>query len=80
MPPVGVVTGANRGLGLEFCRQLRELGYTVFAACRRSSPELDALGVTVVPGVEVGVDGGCDPLAKAVGTQKARARAAAARR
>lgn len=29
-----LVTGANRGLGLEFCRQYLEEGWTVFAGCR----------------------------------------------
>ena len=37
-----LVTGANRGLGLEFCRQYAEAGWHVIAACR--SPEsADAL-------------------------------------
>lgn len=29
-----VITGANRGLGLEFCRQYLEKGYQVIATCR----------------------------------------------
>ncbi|MEM7808478.1 MAG: SDR family oxidoreductase [Planctomycetota bacterium] len=33
--PTAVVTGANRGIGLEFTRQLLLDGYTVFAACRK---------------------------------------------
>lgn len=37
MSKVVVVTGANRGLGLEFCRQYLEEGYKIFACCR--SPE-----------------------------------------
>ncbi|HAA58536.1 MAG TPA: short-chain dehydrogenase, partial [Myxococcales bacterium] len=40
-----VVTGANRGIGLEFCRQLKERGEQVIALCRSSSEALDALGV-----------------------------------
>jgi len=34
--PVALVTGANRGLGLEFTRQLLESGYTVHATYRTS--------------------------------------------
>jgi NAD(P)-dependent dehydrogenase (short-subunit alcohol dehydrogenase family) len=47
-----LITGSNRGIGLEFCRQLKARGDEVIAACRASSPELDALGVRVETGVE----------------------------
>ena len=33
-PPTVLVTGANRGLGLEFARQYAAEGWQVFAACR----------------------------------------------
>jgi NAD(P)-dependent dehydrogenase (short-subunit alcohol dehydrogenase family) len=46
MPHV-LITGANRGLGLEFARQYKEAGWDVVATARQSSPELDALGVRV---------------------------------
>lgn len=48
-----VVVGSNRGIGLELVRQLVARGDTVVAACRRSSPELDRLGVRVETGVDV---------------------------
>lgn len=44
MPSV-LVTGSNRGLGLEWCRQYAEAGWRVFATCRRpeSAEDLQAL-------------------------------------
>ncbi len=45
-----LVTGANRGLGLEFARQYAGAGWTVIATARspESAPELNALGVRVM--------------------------------
>lgn len=61
-----LVTGANRGIGLEFARQLSARGDDVVAACRTVSPELDALGVQVVDGIDVGVDDSAARLAEAL--------------
>lgn len=36
-PPIAVVTGAYRGLGLETCRQLAERGYRVVLTARREA-------------------------------------------
>lgn len=47
--PTVLITGANRGLGLEFARQYSGAGWTVIATARQSSTELDGLGVRVEP-------------------------------
>lgn len=49
--PSVLITGANRGLGLEFARQYVADGWQVIATCRRPSDaaELTALGVEVLP-------------------------------
>lgn len=46
MPKV-LITGANRGIGLEFARQYAADGWEIIATLRQSSSELDQLGVTV---------------------------------
>ncbi len=48
-----LITGANRGIGLELCRRISARGDAVIAVCRSSSPELDALGVRVESGIEL---------------------------
>jgi NAD(P)-dependent dehydrogenase (short-subunit alcohol dehydrogenase family) len=45
--PTVLITGANRGIGLEFARQYSADGWDVIATARQSSADLDALGVTV---------------------------------
>ena len=65
-----VVTGANRGIGLEFCRQLKERGEQVIALCRSSSEALDALGVRVVTGVDVSDQASLDTFAASLGDEK----------
>ena len=48
-----LVTGSNRGIGLELCRQVYARGDEVVAACRTSSLELDAIGCRVVDAIDV---------------------------
>lgn len=48
-----LVTGANRGIGLEYCRQLQQRGDQVIAVCRQSSPELDVIDVEIESGVDL---------------------------
>jgi len=51
--PNAIVTGANRGIGLEFCRVLADREYKVLALCRQPSPELEALTVKIHDGYDV---------------------------
>lgn len=56
MAQTALITGANRGIGLELCRKLVERGDDVIAACRSGSNALHALGVRVEEGVDVTSD------------------------
>lgn len=60
------VVGSNRGIGLEMVRALQKRGDTVLAACRKATPELSALGVEVIEGVDVTKDDGVRALATAL--------------
>ena len=51
-----LITGANRGIGLEFCRQLQDSGKDVIAVCREKSPELEDLGVRIEDNIDIGHD------------------------
>lgn len=64
-----LVTGANRGIGLELCKQLKTRGDQVIAACRQSSDALDGLNVRVIDGVDVGSADGVLELVTRLGDQ-----------
>ena len=48
-----LITGSNRGIGLELTSQLHKRGENVFATCRKSSEELNGLGVNVIENVDI---------------------------
>ncbi len=49
-----VITGANRGIGLELVKYYRSLKCEVYALCRNSSDELNKSGAKVIKRVDVG--------------------------
>jgi len=48
-----VITGANRGIGLELGKHYKEQGDEVIAICRQSSEELDDIASMVIEGIDV---------------------------
>jgi NAD(P)-dependent dehydrogenase (short-subunit alcohol dehydrogenase family) len=58
-----VITGANRGIGLELTRQFTQRGDEVVAVCRKSCEELAKLDVEVVEGVDVADDAAVGQMA-----------------
>jgi len=64
-----LITGTNRGIGLELCRQLSAKGMHVIATCRHASKELKDLNVEIIEEVEVSEP---TSLAKLADTLKGR--------
>ena len=65
-----LVTGANRGIGLELCRQLHAQGHQVTGVCRNSSAELNALGVQIFDQCDVSNHTSVQQLAEKLKAQK----------
>lgn len=59
---VVVITGANRGVGLELARHYAAEGCEVIGVCRQSSEELAGVAGQVIDGVDVTTDAGIDKL------------------
>jgi len=64
------ITGANRGIGLELCRQYGERGDHVVAVCRSGSTELEAGGAEVLSGVDVADSAAVDHMAEQLGGRR----------
>ncbi len=61
-----LVTGCNRGIGLELCRQYHARGDDVIGVCRNSNTDLDALGIRVIDDVDITTDEGAGRLSTAL--------------
>ena len=64
-----LVTGANRGIGLQLATQFAERGDDVIAVCREASDELVATGVRVIDGIDVGSATAVETLRQELGEQ-----------
>mgnify|MGYP000028697471 CR=1 FL=1 len=64
MSKVALITGANRGIGLELCRLYVEQGYEVVAVCRESSDEVEDIADQVISGVDLTLDEAMDSVAQ----------------
>lgn len=48
-----LVTGCNRGIGLQLVTQLHARGDTVIGVCRHASNELSQVGIRIIDGIDV---------------------------
>lgn len=48
-----LITGGGRGIGLQICQQLRDNGANVYAAVRKPSAAIAALGINVITDIDV---------------------------
>ncbi len=62
-----LITGCNRGIGLELARQFSERGDKVIAVCRSASDELLELDVETVEGIDVADGSSVQALKRALG-------------
>ncbi len=65
-----LVTGGNKGIGLQLCRQLVNRGDEVIATCRQAGPDLSALDLRVIDGVDVSDGTSVQNLQSAIAGQK----------
>ena len=65
-----LVTGCNRGIGLQLCKQLAARGDDVIGVCRTPSAELEGLGIRLISGIDVSRGDAMPRLVAAIGEEK----------
>ena len=64
-----LITGANRGIGLELSKQLLSRGEEVIAVCRKASEELQSMNLRVIEGIDVCTDQSISSLQSQLGDE-----------
>lgn len=64
-----LITGCNRGIGLQLCRQFAARGDEVIGVCRSDTDELRHLGFRVITGVDVSAAESVSRLKESLGAQ-----------
>ena len=65
-----VITGANRGIGLELARHYQSEGWRVTGVCRQTSPALEKVAAQVIDGIDVTGKKAVEQLVAALQGQK----------
>ena len=61
-----LVSGCNRGIGLQLCTQFHNRGDEVIGVCRSASAEVSSLGIRLIEGIDVSDGDDVSALAKAL--------------
>ena len=61
-----LITGSNRGIGLELCKQIFERGDEVIATCREASSDLNNLGVRIEEDIDISSEDSINNLREAL--------------
>jgi len=61
-----LVIGSSKGIGLELVKLAKAADLTVYGTCRKASPELTAVGINIIEGIELSDDNCGDKLKAAL--------------
>ncbi|MDC3171294.1 SDR family oxidoreductase [Prochlorococcus sp. AH-716-E13] len=61
-----LITGSNRGIGLELCKQIFARGDEVIATCRKASTDLKNLGVRIEEDIDISSEDSINNLRQAL--------------
>ncbi|MDH3619389.1 MAG: SDR family oxidoreductase [Gammaproteobacteria bacterium] len=67
--PTTLVTGCNRGIGLQLVSQLHDRGDAVIGVCRNASADLKDLGIRVIDGIDVSDSASVSQLKASLGDE-----------